>query len=115
MLIIDTAVRNAQLVESGGPLLKFGACRAAESDVIEADAGLVEGRSAGGLMSVDAEELAFGQRPDGVVVGALALDLVEDWIGADQGGVPLRAAGEVADGDGGVRDRWKSGMTSLPG
>jgi len=39
------------------PLLEFGACRAAEGEVVEADAELVEGRSAAGPMGVDAEEL----------------------------------------------------------
>ena len=75
----------------------------------QGNAALIEGRPTRGLVSVDAEELASGQRPDGVVVGALALILVEDGIRTGQGGVPLRAAGEVADGDGGVRDRGEIG------
>ena len=57
MLVVDANVRDAQLVEPGGPLLEFGACRAAEGEVVETDAELVEGRSAAGPMGVDAEEL----------------------------------------------------------
>lgn len=57
MLVVDANVNDAQLVKPGGPLLEFGACRAAEGEVVEADAELVEGRSAAGPMGVDAEEL----------------------------------------------------------
>jgi len=102
-------MRDAQLVEPRRPLLEFGSRRAREREMVQARAGLVERCCPGGLVGVDAEELAARQRPDRVVVGPLALVLVENRIGTEQGRVPASAAVEVADGDGDVRDGGEVG------
>src|ERR1700712_1379408 len=101
----DSAVSDAELVQSTGPLLQFFARRACEGDVVQANSEFTElfaWRGLGVLMQT--EQCVVLECEHDVPVAGVGV-LVDHRLGPDEPAIPGRADGEVPNGDGDVSER----------
>ena len=82
MGVLDSAVRNAQLVQARGPPLQLTAVTAGEGHMIQAGAMLVESVTGGMGVGMQAEQLPSVEREHGVVKAPGLLVLVENGLGS---------------------------------
>ncbi len=113
MGVLDSAVRNAELVQARGPGLQLTTVTAGEGHVIEAGAMLIEPATCAIGVGVQAEQLPSIEREHRVVKTAGLLVLVEHGRGAQQLAVPASASVQISHGHRDVGDRWKLGHSSL--
>src|SRR3954454_1302386 len=103
--VLDSSVRNPQLVQSRCPPLQVAAVGAREGDMVETGPMLVELVVRTLRMRVQPEKLSSLEEEDCVVKAARCFVFIEHWLGVEQGGVPALASVKVGDCDGDVGDR----------
>src|SRR5208337_407088 len=105
MGVLDSAVRDAELVQARGPGLQLIAVAAGERNMIQAGAVLVESVTCGLGVGMQAEQLPSAEREHGVVKAPGLLVLVQDRLGGQQPAIPAGASLEVSHGHSDMGDR----------
>src|SRR5207247_1640007 len=103
--VLDSAVRDTQLVQARGPRLQFIAVAAGEGNMIQAGTMLIEPVTCGLAMGMQAEQLPAAERENGVVKPSGLLVLVENGPGGQQLAVPASASLQISHRHSDVGDR----------
>jgi hypothetical protein len=103
--VLDSAVRDAQLIQARGPGLQLIAVTAGEVNMIQAGTMLVEPVTCGLGVRMQAEQLPAADREYGVVKSSGLLVLVENGPASQQPAVPASASLQISHRHSDVGDR----------